>query len=915
MRNYLTTLFFTLAVAALSAQSGPPSAPDSLLLDSTRTDDKIDIGYGRQARRTISTATTEVAVADFNQGLISDPLQLVQGKIAGLQVYNRGGNPNRSSLLRLRGTSLGAAPDPLIIVDGIMGAALDHIDPNDIESITLLKDASATAIYGSQAASGAILIRTKDGSQIQDGLQLDYHGQGAMAQAQRRVQVMDADEFRAAGGLDAGSATDWGQEITRTAWSQAHGLSLAGAKDNTHFRLSANYRDVEGILLNSGFNQANARLQYGTTTFNNRLSLQAQAGFTYRQSDLSFPEAFQHAITFTPTAPILTESGNEQYGGYYQNVGVFNNFNPVAMLEQNDHAQRQFGYTMGVSAEYQLTQHIQLGGRWSQQNIETDTRAYYAPTSLFRGNANSTLQKGRADYLDIDSGFSFYEIFADYENTIGKVGLDLLIGYQQQDFYAASEGSSYINLNNLDYNFLASFNPPPPGVAVLSSAYRTRPGESKTALFARAAFDWQQTWFTNLSIRRDKTDLLRRDVGNVLSYAISLGADLNQYLELEQVRYAKARVGFGRTGNLPSTLPTLEFRTILVDNGSTLPSEIIGNSEGITPERQTELNLGLELATQRFEATLDLYSRSIDDLISLRVADPIFGVEPRYGNAGQLQTLGAELSLGYDLIQTDEAQWNTGLMLSTFKSTLESYFLTAEVRGNLGAPGQNSTLTTVLREGEAIGQLWGPVYEDVSPSGEPIFADLNGDGQVIASQGNALDENADFQRLGNGRPSLELGWANQFSYGSWSLNVLIRGALGHSMVNTPRAFYEARVFTNSAYNFVNTELAIDELTTARFSSLYVERADYLKLDNLSLAKRFNFNKKRKSLTLSLTAQNLLLWTNYTGVDPEPALVDYGPATGGAQIDYSTPDYAATGIDRRYSYWPAWSMVLGVRLSL
>lgn len=913
MRYYLPTLLLILAGATLSAQ---PETPDSLGQDSIRSADNIDIGYGQLPRRVASTAITQVGGPDFNQGLISDPMQLVQGKMAGLQVYNRGGNPNQRSLLRLRGTSLGAAPNPLVIIDGIMGATLDNIDPNDIESITVLKDASATAIYGSQAASGAILIRTKDASQVREGTRINYHGQGAVSQVQNQVQVMDADEFRAAGGMDLGASTNWGDEITRRAWSQAHGLSLSGTTGDSHFRLSGNYRGVEGVLLNAGFTQANARLQFGTKAFDERLSIQAHGAFTSRQSDLSFPEAFQHAVNFNPTAPIFSENGSDQYGGYYENIGVFNSFNPVSMLEQNDHAQRQSGYTIGMKAAFQITDHLELGGRLGTQSVEAEERAYYPVTALYRGNAASTTRKGRADYRGAAFGFDLLEAYTRYDKRIGELGLNLLAGYQRQTFFNEADGQSYVDLENSTYDFLGSFNPPNDGQAQFAAAFRSvRPEETISALFARATADWRKIWSAQLSIRRDHSDLLREDAASSFSTAFSLAVDLNHFIDMEQVQYAKVRAGYGLTGNLPNQRrPDIASVTSIVDEG-TFPVEIINaNSPGLTPERQTEFNVGLELASPRLQATLDLYSRRIDELILLRVGDPIL-VSPRYGNAGQLQTRGAELSLAYDVLQTAKASWNTGIILSTFRSTLESYLLPADVRGNLGSPGQNGTFPSILREGEAVGQLWGPVYEGVSPSGEPTFADLNGDGQVVATPGNALDENADFQVLGNGRPSLELGWANQFSFGSWSVHALVRGAFGHSMVNTPRAFYEPRVPSMVAYNNVNTELAVEELTTARFSSLYVERADFLKLDNLSLAKRFAFRQQDRSLTLSLTAQNLLLWTNYTGVDPEPALVDYGPATGAEQIDYGTPDYAATGIDRRYSYWPAWSVVLGLQLAL
>jgi iron complex outermembrane receptor protein len=286
----------------------------------------------------------------------------------------------------------------------------------------------------------------------------------------------------------------------------------------------------------------------------------------------------------------------------------------------------------------------------------------------------------------------------------------------------------------------------------------------------------------------------------------------------------------------------------------------------------------------------------------------------RFINGGEILTRGVELSLGYDLVRSEKTTWNTSLMLSSFQSTIQSYFAPGTLGGDLGFPGQRGTFTTIIREGEPIGQLWGPVYEGVGPGGEPIFADLNGDGQVLAGPGNALDENGDFQNLGNSRPSLELGWANQCSFGNWSVSALFRGAFGHSLVNTPRVFYEPRFTVNSAYNFVNTELAIEGLNTARFSSLYVERADFLRLDFLTIQRKINFRNSTRSLSLSLTGQNLFVLTNYTGVDPEPALVYTDAASDNQATASINKEYLSPGIDSRSTYWPARSLVFGLQFN-
>ena len=208
------------------------------------------------------------------------------------------------------------------------------------------------------------------------------------------------------------------------------------------------------------------------------------------------------------------------------------------------------------------------------------------------------------------------------------------------------------------------------------------------------------------------------------------------------------------------------------------------------------------------------------------------------------------------------------------------------------------------------------VFAGVGENGAPTFQDLNGDGMVISAQDQALNPDADFQELGNGIPDLEFGWSNQLSIGDWSVNAFFRGAVGHSLVNTFRAFYEPVISTQSSYNYVNTDLRVDGLTSAQFSSLYVEKADYFKLDNLTIARRFDFGSDSaiSGMTVSLTGQNVFVLTNYTGTDPEPSLVDYGPSDNGGVVDFNNPDVLSPGIDRRYNYFSSRTYTLGVNLN-
>ncbi len=263
------------------------------------------------------------------------------------------------------------------------------------------------------------------------------------------------------------------------------------------------------------------------------------------------------------------------------------------------------------------------------------------------------------------------------------------------------------------------------------------------------------------------------------------------------------------------------------------------------------------------------------------------------------------------------------MVLSSYKSTLDR-FDTKTLRGNLGAPGQNDTNVILVSEGEAIGEIWGPVFTGEVVNGSQVFADVNGDGTLQTNQviGNIIDadgdgvRDGDLAKLGKGIPDFELGWSHSVKYKNWDINAFFRGAFGHSLVNNFRVFYEPRVGSQGSYNYVNTKYADPAITNAQFSSLYVEKADFVKLDNLSVGYTFDFaddNKYFKDIRLSLSGQNLFTITGYTGADPEPSLQDRGAVDNGNFLG-GTADPLTPGIDRRYNYFASRTITFGVNVN-
>ncbi|RME94359.1 MAG: SusC/RagA family TonB-linked outer membrane protein [Bacteroidetes bacterium] len=890
-------------------------------------DEVVVVGYGSQKEKEITSAVTSVDAEEFNKGPITDPTQLLQGKVAGLQVYNRGGNPNGESTVRLRGIStVGANAQPLVVVDGIIGASLNNVDPNDIESITVLKDGSAAAIYGSRGSSGVILVTTRKGSGA-DKVRFSYNGQTAVSSAFNSVEIMTADEFKAAGGTDLGSSTNWQEEVTRMGISNVHSLAAIGGSSNSNYRVSGNYRNVDGILDNSGFEQFNARLNYSAKMLNERVTLDFNSSFTSRESQYGFNEALRYAVLYNPTAPVFGADApfpfnSDQYGGYFETLGLFDSFNPVSIANQNRNDGRRNEVTYGARLNYKISDNFSLTGRLARQSTNLRNQQYYPVTSLFRGNAVSLTRRGRADIYNEIRDFALYEGFGTYINSFGKADLTVTAGYSFQE---NNFESSYIQAGDFpdaskDYSNVleASQDLQNAGFIMLNSD--KSPQERIIAFFGRANLTIDNAIFLNASVRQEGSTKLGADNRWGLFPAFGVGVDLNNYLALNNVDNFKVRVGYGVTGALPRDNGLSQpIRAIVNDASGNVSTELIrAANPDLKWEEKAELNFGVELGMGRFNATLDLYNRDVSDFILEVTVDPaVFGTDRQFQNAGALNTQGAELTLNYDVLNNQNASWNTGVILSTYRTVLEEYIVESQMRANLGAPGQNGTNMIRVQQGEEIGQIWGPVFAGVGEGGAPTFEDLNGDGQVIASQDQALNPDADFQVLGNGIPDLELGWTNQLTFGDWSVNAFFRGAFGHSLVNTFRAFYEPRIASQSSYNFVNTELAVPGLTTAQFSDLYVEKADFFKLDNLTVARSFSFDNSKyvRGMTLSLTGQNLFVLTNYTGTDPEPSLSDVGTSdNGGDPANINNPDVLSPGIDRRNSYFASRTFTLGLNLN-
>lgn len=861
------------------------------------------IGYGSVQRREITSAVASVDSEDFNTGNINDPAQLLQGKVAGLSIAKPGGDPNAGFNIRLRGLStFGANSQPLIVIDGVLGGSLSSIDPDDIESIEVLKDASAAAIYGTRGASGVILVTTKRPKGA-DASSIEYNTYIALEEVAKFVENSTPAEYIEAGGIDNGFETNWLDLVTKVGVTTVHNLALSDNTQNGNYRASINYRDVEGVALQDGFDQLNARFNLVQRALDNKLTLNFNAGITNRKARFMPYESLRFAIIADPTSPVYN-NGDTTNGYWEPNTPEYHN--PVGIANEVT-SEGHFKTLLGnIKATYEFTNNFDLSAFYSIQT-ESDLRSeYFSSETRF---ASSAGLQGRATKFTEDRENELFELTANYEKYFGELKVSLLGGYSFQEFMF--ENFNAFNTNFITDDLLYNALELGLGTATGNDAFAgvgSQKEESRLiSFFGRAMFNYNDKLFVSGTFRREGSS--KFGINNRWGdfYSVSGGADLAEIFELSSFNTLKFRAGYGITGNLPNQ--NYEYRSRLLRGSRIFFNEsryLQGVNFASNPnpnlkwEEKAETNIGLDfgLFDARLYGSVDWYTRNTTDVLqSVSVPVPPNFFPTTLLNIGELKSTGVELALNAAIVRNTDVNYNTGITFSTFNTELvkldgerDQIFL-----GNLGPPGLNGINVIRLAEGERIGDIVAPIFEGLAEDGTRIITDQNGDG-TISQQDDAVV-------VGNGLPDFELAWNNSFQYKNFDLSVTFRGAFGHSLVNINRAYYESPAASNN-YNPVRTKYYLPELTQGEsWNSYYVENADFVKLDNMTIGYNIDLGKSKiKTARIYASGQNLFVISGYTGVDPEVRYT-YG----------NNP--LAPGVDDRNSYFRTRTISLGLNIGL
>jgi len=878
-------------------------------------DEVVVIGYGAVTKRELTGAVASVKEDDFNPGAVTNALELVQGKIAGLSVTKiDGGDPTKGYELTLRGaTSINGSTAPLVVIDGIPGGSLDAIAPGDIESFDILKDGSAAAIYGTRGNNGVILVTTKKGKK--GALQVEFTSQYYTEQVSKRFDVLNREEFllmkerflnsddrkiQKIGNsmIDYGADTDWFNEIIRNPFSHNQHLSLSAGTENSNYRLSFDYTEQEGILLNSGKDELRVSYNMQQKALNDRLVFNVQLGMSDTKSNPVDYNAVRQTIQRNPTEPVYDDNGD-----LLEFIGAWQYENPVGLLTERvvDNASSRLYGNLGM--DVYLTNDLKFSATGGM-HISRALNGYY---SYSYSNPSETAGvDGTANRYAEARMTRTFEALMEYKKSFKKHAFTLLGGYSYE--YFVEEGFFAENANFITdyvlYNNLAMGTFLQDGRATMSSFKN----ESKLAgFFARGSYTFDNKIFVSASIRQEGSSKFGENNRWGTFPAVSLAWDLSResfLKDLSFVNFLKIRAGYGVTGNQGLNqfyIPLVRYdqeEGMFYYNGELIRGygPVSNANPNLKWETKTEYNFGIDwmVLNNRLGGSIDLYSRVTSDLIEQYDVPVPPNLSPQmWANVGSMSNSGIEFTVKAIPVKTDNFTWNCNLTLDYRKNkvlSIQNDYYKLEYRniGDVGAPGI-SAWTHRLEEGEALGNIHTYLFESIDSLGQWVFADIDSSGKI---------DTEDRTVVGNGVPDFYLGFTNSFQWGNFDLSIMLRGMFGHQIINAKRIWHGNPKFLprNVLAEALETELWDDP----EFSSYYVEDGDFVKVDNITLGYTLPIKNRKwiKSVRIYATCNNAFVFTHYTGMDPEVSFKGLEPGNDN-RFDYPTTRTFLAGIHVKF----------------
>ena len=868
-------------------------------------DEVVVIGYGQVEEGDATGSVSKLSSEDFQKGAITSPQKLLQGKTAGVQVTTGGGAPGSGTQIRIRGaSSLTASSDPLIVIDGVpmssegvsgMRNPLNSVNPSDIEDITVLKDASATAIYGSRATNGVILIETKSGKTGQD-LTVNYQGKVSVNTPANTIDVLDADEFsnlieeQYPGSTDLlGEAdTDWQDKIFRNAIRHDHNLSVTGAYKNLPYRASVGYSDEQGILKTSNLDRTTMALKLTPSFFDDHLNVKVDMKGVRINNRFADNGAIGSAVSFDPTKPV--NDPDSPYGGYYtwtqtgnDNPNTIAPNNPVALLEQRENESTVNRAIGNLKLDYQLhffpdiTATLKMGYDYSDSEgtdfIDRDAAWVYNPDpSTTSGSETEYSQEKKHELLDF---------YLQYDKDIPSIesNVNVMGGYSYEHFWQKN------------FNKSMSLAPHPDSSSTMQRDTTTAPDYYKTehylvSFFARANYTFKDRYLLTATLRRDGTSRFAEDERWGLFPSVALGWKMKEEPFLQDVNAVnkmKLRLGYGVTGqqnitdnNYPYfgqytySTPTAQYqfgdefyRTIRPEDYNAF----------LKWEETTTYNIGLDygLFDNRLQGSLEFYYKETEDLINTVTVPAGTNFTNRIiSNVGSLENRGVEFSVTGRPISKENLFWEISTNISyneneiTKLTTVDDPDYEGVLTGGI-AGGVGNTIQ-IHSVGHPLNSFY--VYEQVyDEDGNPIegvYVDQNDDGKINED---------DLYRYQDPAPDINVGFSTRVNYKNWDFSMAARAEFGkyvYNNVSSTHSFYEERVGATRFLRNATSDIEDIQFQNAQYrSDHYIENGSFFRIDNLELGYSFDNQFGMNShLRVFTTVENPLLVTNYSGLDPE-----------------------------------------------
>lgn len=894
----------------------------TLLEDTETLDEVVVIGYGSMQRKDVTSSITSVKAEDLNVGVVTSPAQMLQGKVPGLTVANTS-DPNGAASISLRGASslrAGEAMEPYYVIDGVPGASLSLIAPDDIESIDVLRDASATAIYGSKAANGVIIVTTKKGNK-NGHTNVSYSGYVAWDKTMNSLDMMTAEQlldFANSNNIDLSpyydvnnpANTNWQDEVLRTGFSHNHNVSINGGNEKTNYSASINFMDRQGVVRGTSMDRLNARSFVQTKALNNRLELAFSVNASVRNSSTGPTGGQGQSVLdamyyYSPLVPVKNEDGS-----WYGNTQISQNFNPVRMINEDRYDTKE----KLLQGTAQATLHIIDGLDWNLNLSYQNQQYIYSNYNSSKTELPSVASRnGQADRSTLENTRKQMETYLNWNHTFAdahKVGVMLGYSWEQADnndgfglkvynFY--NDDLTYHNLgvaNNISINDVISNN--------LSTL-------RMISFYGRINYSYKSKYLLQATVRRDGSSAfgINNRWGTFPSVSAAWRITEENFMKNQDVfDDLKLRIGYGVSGNSlgfdafysrPIYGSTGWF-TYVDANGTSSQYRILGATRNSNPDLKWEttgmFNIGLDFGflNNRLTGTIEYYDKRTSDLIfDYAVSTNRYPYGWMTANVGDISNKGVEITINAIPVKTHNFTWITTLNLSHNKNVVEKlsndmYSVEYSDRANPDVGGYTSTQVQRIMEGSPLGQFYLYEWAGYDENGGSIFNDYDADGNLIGTTDAPADE--DRRPHGSAQPKLTYGWNNDFTWKNWTLTAFFQGVAGNKIFNATRCYYNNVSLVSNGKNVLaevaEGQNAHDSRAQAP-SDRYLENGSYLRLSTLTLG--YNFGKLGNwinNLRIYATCNNVFTITGYKGVDPEISLGGLEPG-----MDWRNTTYPRT----------------------